>query len=115
MKLIALIDSECNHYGSTMVGPVASTLNISPPDFVEIEGVSIVTTNNTVDTPSHQYAVDGEENPLFHTHPNQLIDDLGQNFITIENEIILLKDDSSSAEDTRIDSAGSNEFVFVEI
>lgn len=110
-SLIALEDSLAKHYGSTMVGAVDSTFNANTPNFVKINNVSIVTTNNTIDTPSHQFAVDSEGNPLFHNHLNQVVDNLNQSFVKIENNVVIVVGDKSDGEDTRVENGGSNNFV----
>ena len=109
---IATINSTVNHYGSTVEEPVNSTFQNNTPTFVAIEGIPIASQEDLVDTPSHIYAYDGLGNPLFHSHENQTININNQSFVTIENNIVLLKDDKHNEEDTRIDNAGQS-FVII--
>jgi hypothetical protein len=112
--LIATMNAEVNHYGSTIQGPVLSTIQNNPPSFVTIEGVSIMSTEDLVDTPVHAFALNPLPPPaeLFHSHSDQTIDTNQQNYVTIEGNIIVLQGDKYGSEDTRIDSAGQ---FFVQI
>lgn len=115
-KLIVLEDSNCQHFGSVYGGgSVTSTINNATPNFVTIENKKVMTENNIIDTPSHQYDVDGLGNPLFHSHPNQVVDTISNDFVTIENKKILRVDDKSSSEDTRTTTGGTNTFSKIEV
>ena len=103
---IVTTGAEINHYGSTVVGPVASTIQDNTPSFVKIEGVSVSSAEDKIDTPSHVYDYDIDMNPLFHAHTDQVVDDTAQNYVKIDGNIVLLENDTSTTEDTRIDAAG---------
>lgn len=115
-KIIAIETSECRHYGSVFGGgSIVSTFNSSSPDFVRIENKKIMTFNNTINTPSHKYAEDEFGNPLFHSHPNQDVDQRQQSYVTIENIPILLVYDKNITNDTRIIDGDINNFSKIEV
>ena len=109
MSDAATEDATINHYGTTIVGPVASTPNLASPVFFTIESKQILSSEDTVDTPSHAY--DPGPPILYHTHNNQVVDDRAQSYFTIEGNPILLDGDKHTAEDTRIDVAGQSFFT----
>ena len=113
MKKIATVLSEINHYGSTIEGPVPSTFQNNLPNFVKIENVVIVSQEDLIDTPSHSYDIDGEGNPIYHSHSNQNVDDRAQSFVKIEGNVVLLEGDKNSSNNTIIDNAQQN-FVKIE-
>jgi hypothetical protein len=115
-KLISVEDSDVQHFGSVYgVTSVSANLGTSTPDFVTIENKKIMTDNNKMNVPTHQYDVDGLGNPLFHSHSNQTVDSIQQSFVTIEDNDILIVDDKSTSEDIRIMDGGTNDFVSITI
>ena len=99
---IALSNSNVGHYGSAVFPPVSSSIQLNGNEFVSVEGVKVITTENKIDTPSHIYDYDGFGNPLFHSHSNQVIDSLNQDFVYIENKNVIIEGDKHTAEDTRV-------------
>ena len=111
MKKIAVTNSQINHYGSTQQGPVASSLNHNPT-FVRINNVDVVLSTDKIDTPSHIYDYDEEGHPLYHSHPNQDIDVLYNDYIRVNGSYVVVEGDGNSTNQTYIDNAGQD-FVFI--
>ncbi len=109
--LAAVTNSEFYHYGSTAQGPVASTINHSSV-FVKINSMDVLTTADTIDTPSHIYDYDNEGNPLYHSHNNQVIDVHNNNYVKIDGYYVVVVGDKNSSNDTRI-TATNQDFVNV--
>ena len=108
MVLIVVEDASANHYGSTVDGPVVSSINKNSPNFVKIDGKEIISSEDTIDTPSHRFQISPDQ---YHSHTGQIIDQRAQSFVSIEGNPIVLVGDKNSGNDTRLDSAGSNSFV----
>ncbi len=108
---IAIEDTESEHTGSTVVGPVAGTIIVNSNNFVKIEGQNIMVEDGTMEIPLHQYQT---LPPLFHSHSFSP-DTLANNYFFIEANPIVLVVDSYSSDETTIKNAGSNTFVEVEI
>jgi len=104
--IIATVNSTIKHYGSTQEGPVDSTLNHTSV-FVKINNEEVITSQDTIDTPSHIYDYD-EGTPLYHEHPNQPIDYLQNTYVKINNHNIVVVGDKNIANDTRIESTSQN-------
>jgi len=107
---IAVVTNTPQHYGSALSPPIASTVDDNAPSFVTVEGTPVMSEEDTVDTPTHEYQT-GDPN-LTHSHPDQVIDQLAQSFVTVEENIVVVEGDKHIAEDTRIVDAGQS---FVEI
>lgn len=108
MKKVVLISTTPQHYGSAVMPPIAST--VDGTNFVKVNNIAVMDEANTVDTPSHVY----DEGPpaLSHTHLNQVIDNLQNNFVLIESRKIIVEGDKNIANDTRIINAEQS-FVFI--
>jgi hypothetical protein len=106
-------NGQAKHYGSTLQGPVNSTLvKGSTPSFVQIEGKPIILAGDKINTPSHIYDYDEFGSPLYHSHPNQSIDDenYGPSYWQINggSPRWLLVGSSNTANDTVITSEGQS-------
>jgi len=107
MTKITVEDAISKHVGTTTVGDVFGTVNITSQNFVKIEGKKVMTETDTMEIPSHQFQVFP---PLFHSHsftPNTF----AQNFVKIEGKKIVLLNDSFSGDATSISNQGGNNFV----
>jgi len=100
MSLIATTNTLIYHYGSTVVGPVLSIAQNNSPSFVSIEGNSMLSEEDLVDTPSHKFI---SVPPTFHSHSNQIIDSRAFSFVTIEGKEVIVEGDKNLLNDTRVD------------
>lgn len=109
--IVALVDSDVRHYGSTLEGPVDSTIDHTSV-FVKINNVEVVTSQDKIDTPSHIYDYDDEGNPLYHEHSDQDIDYLQNSYVKVDGNYLVVVGDKNIVNDTRIDSTNQN-FVII--
>jgi len=105
MVKITVLDGVSKHTGSTVVGPVLGTVLIAQ-NFCKIEGLAIMTDDDTMQIPSHLYQLIP---PLSHSHSFKPT--ASKVFMTIEGRPIIVKGDSYGSDATTIDSQGSNSFV----
>lgn len=109
MALIVDEDGTSIHTGTTIVGPVAGTVNAVTNSFVSINGKSIFVDGDTMEIPSHKFASSPDQ---FHAH-SFIPTVFAQSLITIEGKKVALVGDNYPADATAIDTPGGNTFVTV--
>jgi len=114
--LIATENSDIQHFGSVYGGgSVSGNTDMRTPNFVTIENKEIISSEDKLNVPSHAYDKDEEGNLLYHSHPNQEINSIEQNFVKIEGNLVVLVGDKSTTNDVRIMDSGNNDFMKIEV